>query len=79
MTHGVDGWLVPPRDPAALAAAILRVLDLDRDARAALGSAARERIVSEFSIDRAVARYDELYADLAGAQMKSSDVSICAG
>jgi glycosyltransferase involved in cell wall biosynthesis len=64
---GSAGVVVPPRDPAALAAGIMRILDLTPAAREALGSSARERIVSEFSIGRALARYDHLYADLAGA------------
>src|SRR6266581_775548 len=33
---GATGWLVPPRDPAALAGAIGEALALDRDAQAAL-------------------------------------------
>src|SRR5205085_9990357 len=57
---GPTGAIVPPRDPVALAAAINRILDLGLDARQALGAAARERIVSEFSIDRAAVRYDDL-------------------
>jgi glycosyltransferase involved in cell wall biosynthesis len=79
-THivGPTGAIVPPRDPVALAAAINRILDLGLDARQALGAAARERIVSEFSIDRAAVRYDDLYAELTGAQIKAS-VFICAG
>jgi glycosyltransferase involved in cell wall biosynthesis len=39
--HGETGWRVPPNDPAALAAAIGVALDLDPDARAALGQRAR--------------------------------------
>ncbi len=39
--HGETGWRVPPSDPAALAAAIAVALDLDPEARAALGQRAR--------------------------------------
>jgi len=76
---GNAGIVVPPRDPAALAAAVVRLVDLDGAAREALQSAARQRIVSNFSIDRAAARFDELYADIAGAGMNSRDASICVG
>lgn len=51
---GETGLRVPPADAAALAAAILRLLD-DADLRARLGRAARERIEARFS-DREVIR-----------------------
>ena len=73
------GFVVPRREPAALAAAVVRVLDLDAAARAAVQTEARQRIVSNFSIDRAAARFDDLYADIAGVRMNSSDASICVG
>jgi glycosyltransferase involved in cell wall biosynthesis len=76
---GDAGVMVPPRDPAALAAGILRILDLDRATHAALGCAARERILSTFSLERAAARYEQLYLELAGGQQKTPDRSVCAG
>ena len=75
---GDAGVIVPPRDPAALAAGILRILDLSDTATAALGIGARERIASEFSLERAAARYKDLYLELAGRQMTRSDQSVCA-
>jgi glycosyltransferase involved in cell wall biosynthesis len=42
--HGETGWLVPPNDPAALAAAIAVALDLDPEARLALGQRARASV-----------------------------------
>ena len=47
--HEVDGLLVPPADPAALASAILR-LGGDDSARRALGASGRERVDREFSL-----------------------------
>jgi glycosyltransferase involved in cell wall biosynthesis len=44
---GVEGRLVPPRDPVALAAAIRELLE-DPDRRARLGAAARARAVERF-------------------------------
>jgi glycosyltransferase involved in cell wall biosynthesis len=51
--HGVSGLLVPPRDPAALAAA-LRALHDDRSLGPRLGAAARRRVLAEFDAERSV-------------------------
>ena len=48
---GESGLLVPPRDPAALAAAILRLAD-DPALRARLGASGRRLVEREFSEDR---------------------------
>ncbi len=50
---GVTGLLVAPRDPAALRAAIERLLE-DADLRDRLGRAARDRARSEWSWEAAV-------------------------
>lgn len=47
ITDGVDGLLVPPRDPPAIAAALRRLID-DPDLRTRLGTAGRKRIVEHF-------------------------------
>jgi glycosyltransferase involved in cell wall biosynthesis len=54
------GRLVPPRDPAALAAA-LRDLALNRGMREALGGAARQRVETRFTIERMVRDYRDVY------------------
>lgn len=54
LVEDVTGYLVPPRDPRALAAALLRVLRDPERARQ-MGRAARQRLESEFSLDRCVA------------------------
>lgn len=63
-THGVDAWLVPPDDPAALAEG-LRVVLADEALRARLGAAARAR-AAELSWERSnglvLKAYDELIA-----------------
>lgn len=46
---GVTGYLVPPRDPVALADGVVRLLR-DRDVARAMGRSARSRVESEFSL-----------------------------
>jgi glycosyltransferase involved in cell wall biosynthesis len=48
VVNGKTGFLVPPRTPELLAEAVERLL-LDKDLRAAMGQAARERAVELFS------------------------------
>ncbi|MDH3233772.1 MAG: glycosyltransferase [Alphaproteobacteria bacterium] len=55
------GSVVPPRDPAALAAAIAAFFSKPAAERAALGQAARARMVEEFSLERALERFETLY------------------
>jgi glycosyltransferase involved in cell wall biosynthesis len=63
---GETGLLVPPRDPAALADALLRVLADPGWARG-LGRAGRRLVVAEFSTEAKVTRLERLYARLASA------------
>ncbi len=65
---GDTGVTVPPRDPAALAEAWDRVLGLDPSERARMGAAARRRIEEHFSLQGAVAAYEGVYAEVAGAR-----------
>jgi glycosyltransferase involved in cell wall biosynthesis len=60
---GTTGILVPPDDPAMLAAA-LASLAADPDRRRALGQAGRERVLAHFTADRMAAGYERLYAEL---------------
>lgn len=61
---GENGWLVPPDEPAALQAALLDVL-ADAGERRRRGAAARERVVSEFSLPVIARTLRGLYEDLA--------------
>jgi glycosyltransferase involved in cell wall biosynthesis len=61
MTDGVDGILVPPNDPAALAAAMAR-LAADPALRRRLGDAARSTVTRRLSWDRAALTFEESYA-----------------
>lgn len=61
---GVDGLLVPPRDPPALAAAIVRLAH--DDFRMVLGERARERAVTDFDLARQLDGFEAWYRCLVG-------------
>lgn len=58
------GVVVPVRDPASLAHAIIGMIDRGLAARERLGRAARARIEGEYSLSKIVDRYTALYSDL---------------
>ena len=60
---GITGRVVPPRDPAALAAAINDLL-ADPTRRAEMSTAARARVAAEFDLDVMVKRVMALYEEL---------------
>jgi glycosyltransferase involved in cell wall biosynthesis len=60
---GENGLLVPPRDPEALAQAILSLLDDPERARQ-MGDKGRSIVLSQFSQERMVADYQELWLNL---------------
>ena len=61
---GNTGYVVPTRNPKALASAWKKLLELSEDRRESLGKAARVRIETEFSLDSVVAKYESLYESL---------------
>jgi glycosyltransferase involved in cell wall biosynthesis len=63
IADGVEGFLVPPRDPRAAAAALER-LWRDRDLRHRLGAAGRARVEAEFTLEAALDRWTALYEDV---------------
>jgi glycosyltransferase involved in cell wall biosynthesis len=64
---GETGWLVPPKDPAALAEAIRTALALTADTRGAIAARAVAHIAANFSKDamcaKTLAVYDEVLAE----------------
>lgn len=60
---GVEGLLVPARDPDALARAVVSLLR-DPDGARAIGERGRERRAVEFDIDVMVRRLEDLYREL---------------
>ncbi len=66
ITPGRDGWLVPPEDPAAIAAA-LRPLLADRDRLRAMSLAARQRFDAHPIWEQSMARVRAFLADQMGS------------
>jgi glycosyltransferase involved in cell wall biosynthesis len=64
--HGASGLLVPPRDPAALAGAVLALLDDPARARA-MGRYGRAVVAARFTATQTAAAIDALYAELEAA------------
>jgi glycosyltransferase involved in cell wall biosynthesis len=62
--HEETGLLVPPGDPAALAAAIGRLLRHPAEG-AALGRAGRRRMLESFGFDRMMDEIEAVYRGLA--------------
>ena len=61
---GIDGLVIPPRDPEALRDALARLIT-DPDLRRQMGASSRHRIETDFSMPRLVDRFAQWYADLA--------------
>ena len=60
---GRTGWLVPPGDAPALAAALSQALG-DANLREALGRTGRERAVADFSLEAMTRRYETVLSSL---------------
>ncbi|MFN2386990.1 MAG: glycosyltransferase family 4 protein [Thermoanaerobaculia bacterium] len=67
----VSGLLVPPRDPAAAAEAISRLL-ADPGGGRHMGEAARERVRREFSVERRLDRIEALYRRIIAGRARGS-------
>lgn len=66
VVDGETGLLCKVRDAASLADAMRRMLRLTPEERAAMGAAARERIIREFDEQIVVARYMEVVKEILG-------------
>ena len=60
VVDGVTGWLVPPKDPEALAARLAQ-LAVDRSLRVAMGEAGRQRAESLYTWSRVADRLVDVY------------------
>lgn len=62
--EGVNGYIVPPGDSEALAAAMMKMMALPEVERRAMGRAGRAHIESNYSLERVVDQWEELYREL---------------
>ena len=60
---GVNGLLVPPNEPVALAHALARLLD-DAALRKSMGAAGRQRVMAQFADRLIIAKIVEIYRRL---------------
>jgi glycosyltransferase involved in cell wall biosynthesis len=67
---GISGLLVPPRDPAAVAAAVRRILS-DPALAERLSTAGRERVVRGFSTEIRLDRIEEIYSRLIAGRARA--------
>jgi glycosyltransferase involved in cell wall biosynthesis len=70
---GPSGKIVPPSDPAALAAGWAELLQMDAAARAQIGAASRERVRERFDLDAVTWQYQSLYEELAESNADCAD------
>jgi glycosyltransferase involved in cell wall biosynthesis len=61
---GDTGWVVPARDPAALAQAMIEFVEMSTHAQHQLGARARERVVARFSEEHTFSAFADLYRGL---------------
>jgi glycosyltransferase involved in cell wall biosynthesis len=64
VVEGRTGFLAPVDDPAGLALATRRLLELDPDARRVLGAAGRERVLARHTLSGMVDRLLQVYAEV---------------
>jgi glycosyltransferase involved in cell wall biosynthesis len=65
LEHGVSGLLIPPGDAAALAEAVVAILE-DAALGRRLGMAARATVMERYRMDRIVRQYADLYSAVMG-------------
>jgi glycosyltransferase involved in cell wall biosynthesis len=70
------GYVVPKEDPTALAAGLEKLLELSVERRASLGKKAKQRIMSEFTIERARQRFESIYITLSGQPREEQDACV---
>jgi glycosyltransferase involved in cell wall biosynthesis len=74
VVHDVTGLLVPPRDPRALARALLELITDDAK-RLAFGRAARQRALAEFDERVVFARVEDAYSRLLARRNRTDGVA----
>jgi glycosyltransferase involved in cell wall biosynthesis len=64
LQDGETGWIVPPRDPGALADALTAAMDTSVADRLSMGAAARTKIATQWSSDVVCDSWHKLLNDL---------------
>ena len=62
--EGQTGFLVPPKNPEALAQAMLRLMSLPLEVRQAMGKAGRAHVEGNYALERVVDHWEALYKEL---------------
>lgn len=57
------GRVVPPSDPSAMAKAMMALIAMPPNARAAMGQRARERVLEQYALPKMVNAYESLYEE----------------
>lgn len=65
---GESSLLVSPKDPDALAEAMMKVINLPQDRRHAIGGANRERLCKQFSLEGKCSEWISLYEERVGKE-----------
>ena len=74
VTDGESGFVVPPGDHIALADAMERMMDIPQDARQAFGKAGYDNVRSEFSLDRVIDKWEDLFNRLLESKARGKSV-----
>ncbi|GJM82883.1 hypothetical protein HMSSN139_53790 [Paenibacillus sp. HMSSN-139] len=69
---GVNGYLVPPEEPAALARAMERVMALPPEDRRAMGQRGREHAAANYAMSRVAGKWIELYEQASGRKLPAA-------
>jgi len=62
--EGKTGFIVPPRNPEALALAMEKMMTLPQERRCEMGKTGRAHIEANYSLERVVDQWEELYREL---------------
>lgn len=69
---GVNGYVVPPEEPAALTRAMERVMALPPGERRAMGERGREHAAANYEMSRVAGKWIELYEQASGRKLPAS-------
>ena len=71
VADGLSGYLVPPGEPGALAAAMDRLMWLEEAERFRMGQAGREHVLAQYSIEAIAIQWERIYDRLLTASRRT--------